>query len=87
MQPTFTVHATNASTGQPQANVKVAIIYTWAGGATFLDEKPSNQTDSNGNYVSHPTVGGCVSSKQFDVYVMTFWGGTKKDSHFFVTCA
>jgi hypothetical protein len=87
MHPTFTVHTTNATTGQPQANVKVAIIYTWAGGATFLDEKPSNQTDSNGNYVSYPTVGGCVPSKQFDVYVMTFWGGTKKDSHFFVTCA
>ena len=86
LQPTFTVHTTNATTGQPQANVNVAIIYTWAGGATFLDEKPGNKTNSNGDYVSYPTVGGCVSSKQFDVYVMTFWNGVKKDSHFFVPC-
>lgn len=55
----FTVHATD-NNGNPVAGVGIAIIYTWRGGGTWLDES-NKTTDSNGNYTSYPTVGNCLS--------------------------
>lgn len=55
----FTIHATDNS-GNPKSGVGIAIIYTWRGGGTWLDENGAT-TDASGNYTSHPTVGNCLS--------------------------
>ncbi len=61
----FTVHATD-NNGNPKAGVGIAIIYTWAGSKTWLDEPPNlgGTTDASGNYTStgsHLQVGNCLS--------------------------
>jgi len=70
---TFTVHATDTS-GNPKGGVGIAIIYSWAGGGTWLDESGAT-TDSSGNYTSHPTVGNCLSGGD-KAYVQAHFPGS-----------
>jgi hypothetical protein len=81
------VHATD-NNGNPKAGVGIAIIYTWAGGGTWLDELPTNATDGSGNYTSHPTVGNCLSGGD-KAYVQAHFPGfsTEVTNTWLIPCA
>jgi hypothetical protein len=75
---TFTVHSSPGGVG-------LAIIITFPGGGTFLDEN-GEITDGSGNYTSHFTVPGATTAGSADVYVQAYFNGVKKDFHFPAVC-
>jgi hypothetical protein len=84
----YLVHATDGN-GQPEANVYIGIIYTWANNVTWLDEKPPNgsPTDSNGDYISYlPQVGTCPSSHVFSVKLFALFPKGSKSYGFSIPC-
>jgi hypothetical protein len=66
--------------------VNLAIIITFPGGGTVLDENPNNITDGSGNFTSHFTVPGGTTAGTADVYVQAYYDGVKKDFHFPAAC-
>lgn len=82
----FTVHASDKN-GSPKAGVGIAIIYTWSGGATWLDESGAT-TDGAGNYTSHPTVGNCpASNHKMSAYVQAFFPDGKVENTWQIPCS
>jgi hypothetical protein len=76
----FTVHSA-------PGGVFLAIVYTFPGGKTVLDENPNNKTDpTTGNYTSSFTVPSGVTSGQAKAWVQAFYNGVEKDFNFFVPC-
>ena len=65
--------------------VGLAIIISFPGGGTYLDEN-GEMTDGSGNYTSHFTVPGGTSAGTADVYIQAYYNGVNKDFHFGVTC-
>ena len=74
----FTVHSDPGGVG-------LAIIISFPGGGTYLDEN-GEQTDGSGNYTSHFSVPGGTSAGNADVYIQAYYNGVKKDIHFYVPC-
>src|SRR5262249_14217227 len=81
---TFTVH-TSLPNGQPAPNVGVALIITFPGGGTFLDETGA-QTDASGNYVSSINVPGGIRAGRADVFIQANFSGTVVRQHIKVEC-
>jgi len=76
----FTVHSS-------PGGVYLALIITFPGGKTVLDENPNNKTDdTTGDYTSHFTVPGGITAGSADVYVQAYYNGVKKDFHFPAAC-
>ncbi len=74
----FTVH-----TSAP--NVGLAIVITFPGGKTFLDEN-GEQTDGSGNYVSNVSVPSGISAGKADVWIQANFSGTVVNKHIKVDC-
>ncbi|MGE5333729.1 MAG: hypothetical protein ACM3N4_03440 [Nitrososphaerota archaeon] len=75
----FTVHSSPGGVG-------LAIIITFPGGGTYLDENGEMTSATTGDYTSHFTVPGGTSAGNADVYVQAYYNGVKKDFHFGVVC-
>jgi hypothetical protein len=80
----FTVH-TSLHNGQPAPNVGLALIITFPGGGTFLDEN-GEQTDGSGNYTSSINVPNGIKSGKADVYIQANFSGTVVSQHIKVDC-
>ncbi|HEU5349189.1 MAG TPA: hypothetical protein VFU63_11315 [Ktedonobacterales bacterium] len=76
----FTVHSSPGGVG-------LAIIISFPGGGTYLDENGEMTDAGTGNYTSRFTVPGGTSAGTADVYVQAYYNGIKKDFHFGVVCA
>ncbi len=74
----FTVH-----TSAP--NVGLALIITFPGGGTVLDEN-GEQSDSNGNYTSSFKTPSGISAGKADVYIQAYFNGTLVNQHIPVDC-
>ena len=66
--------------------VGLAIIITFPGGATVLDENGETTDPTTGLYTSHFTVPGGTSAGNADVWVQAYYNGVKQDFHFGVVC-
>lgn len=75
----YTVHTSAPGVG-------LAIVITFPGGGTFLDEN-GEMTDGSGNYTSHFTVPGGISAGNADVWIQAYYNGiTNTSFHFPVPC-
>jgi hypothetical protein len=75
----YTIHTSAPGVG-------LAIVITFPGGGTFLDEN-GEVTDSSGNYTSHFTVPGGTPAGNADVWVQAYYNGVVNDKfHFPVPC-
>lgn len=74
----FTVHSSPGGVG-------LAIVITFPGGGTFLDEN-GEVTNGAGDYTSHFSAPSGTSAGIADVWVQAYYNGVKKDFHFPVPC-
>ena len=80
----FTVHTSISGANTP--GVGLAIVVTFPGGDTHLDEN-GEMTDANGNYTSHFTVPSGASAGNADVWIQAHYNGMTNDSfHIKVPC-
>ena len=80
----FTVHTSISGANTP--GVGLAIVVTFPGGDTHLDEN-GEMTDGSGNYTSHFTVPSGASAGNADVWIQAHYNGMTNDSfHIKVPC-
>lgn len=81
---TFTIHASIG--GVPTSGVGLAVVITFPGGGTYLDEN-GEVTDSAGNYTSHFTVPASTIAGNADVWIQAYYNGVTNDkTHLPVPC-
>lgn len=73
----FTVHTSIAGVNTP--GVGLAIVITFPGGGTYLDEN-GEMTNGSGNYTAHFTVPGGASAGNADVWIQAHYNGMTNDS-------
>jgi hypothetical protein len=81
----FTVHTSISGANTP--GVGLAIVVTFPGGGTYIDESLNNVTNASGNYTSHFTVPSGASAGNADVWIQAHYNGLTNDSfHIKVPC-